>query len=82
MTGTINEIEENKKIVFTGNAIVDKKPVLETLTTVTFEEANGKTKITVHIVVTKTTPEAAGPISGMEMGWNQQLDKLVAFLAK
>lgn len=82
MTGTFNEIEENKKIVFTGNAIVNNKPVLETLTTVTFEEANGKTKITVHIVVTKTTPEAAGPMSGMEMGWNQQLDKFVNFITK
>lgn len=82
MTGTINEIVENKKIVFTSNAIIDNKPVLETVTTVTFEETNGITKIIVHIVVTKTTPEAAGPMSGMEMGWNQQLDKLVNFITK
>lgn len=76
MTGFFNEVKEPEKIVFTGNAIVNGKPVLQTLTTVELDEVDGKTKMTVHIVVTMTTPEAAGPLSGMEMGWNQQLDKL------
>ena len=88
MTGTMQEVVEPTKLVFTGNAIMNDKPVLETLTTVRFEEVDvppsqnatarqSKTKITVHIKVTKTTPEAAGPLQGMEMGWNQQLDKMV-----
>lgn len=82
MKGEFNEVEEPKKLVFTSGAIVDDKEVLRTLTTVTFEEEDGKTNMKVHIVVTHATPEAAGPLSGMEMGWNQQLDKLSEFLSK
>lgn len=83
MTGEFKEVEEPSKLVFTGNAIVEGKEVLQHLTTVSFEEADGKTHMTVHIQVTKTVmPEAAGPLSGMEMGWNQQLDKLVKFISR
>jgi uncharacterized protein YndB with AHSA1/START domain len=80
MTGEFEEVDEPDKLVFRANAIVDNKPVLETRTTVTFKEENGKTNMTVHIVVTHTTPEAVGPLQGMEMGWNQQLDKLTKFV--
>ena len=77
MAGTFQEVQKPEKLVFTSNAIMNGKPVLETLTTVTFEESEDKgTKMTVYIVVTKATPEAEGPLQGMEMGWNQQLDKL------
>lgn len=82
MTGTFEEVEEPEKLVFVSSAIMNGKAVLETKNTVTITEENGKTKMTVHIVVTMTTPEAAGPLQGMEMGWNQQLDKLVARVAK
>jgi uncharacterized protein YndB with AHSA1/START domain len=80
MTGTFTQIDEPKRLVFTTTALRDDKPMLKNLVTVTFEEQNGKTTMTVHIVVTKVTPEAAGPLQGMEMGWNQQLDKLGEFL--
>ncbi len=76
MTGEFQEVQKPEKLVFTSNAIINGKPVLETLTTVSFVEEQGKTKMTVHIVVTKTTAEAEGPLAGMEIGWNQQLDKL------
>lgn len=82
MTGEFKEVQEPEKLVFSSNAIVDDKEVMQHLTTVTLEEEDGKTHMTVHIVVTKTTPEAAGPLQGMEMGWNQQLDKLGEFLQK
>ena len=81
MTGTVEEVQEPEKLVFTANAIVNDKPVLEHRTTVTLEEQDGKTHMTVHIVVIMKTPEAAGPLQGMEMGWNQQLDKLGEHLA-
>lgn len=80
MTGEVTEVVAPEKLVYTSSAIMGGKPVLETLTTVTLQEADGKTHMTVHIVVTKTTPEAAGPLAGMEMGWNQQLDKLVTMV--
>lgn len=78
MTGTIEQLQEPEKLVFTANAIQDGKAILEHRTTVTLVQQDGKTYMTVHIVVTMTTPEAAGPLQGMEQGWNQQLDKLVA----
>ncbi|HSW48477.1 MAG TPA: SRPBCC domain-containing protein [Candidatus Saccharimonadales bacterium] len=80
MTGKFEEVAEPEKLVYTANAIVDGKEVLTTRNTITFEEQDGKTKMTAHILVTKTTPEAEGPLAGMEMGWDQQLDKLVEFI--
>lgn len=80
MGGEFTEVVKPEKIVFTSSAIMDGKPILETKVTVTFEETGGKTKVAVHIEVTHTTPEAEGPLAGMEMGWNQQLDKLVKFV--
>lgn len=82
MTGKFEELQEPGKLVFTANAIMNDKPILEHRTTVTLHEVDGKTQMTVHIVVTMVTPEAAGPLQGMEMGWNQQLDKLVAMVAQ
>ena len=80
MTGMFEQLQKPEKLVFISNAIANDKPILETRVTVTLEKEEEKTKMIVHIVVTKTTPEAEGPLSGMEMGWNQQLDKLVAFV--
>ena len=80
MTGEFKEVIEPEKIVFTASAIMDGKIVMEHLTTVTLEDVEGKTKLTILIEVTMITPEAEGPLSGMEMGWNQQIDKLEEFL--
>jgi len=83
MTGEFKEVQKPSKLVFTGNAILNGKEILEHLTTVTFEENGDKTKMTVHIVVTKAVmPQAGMALQGMEMGWNQQLDKLVEFVQK
>ena len=84
MTGVFNEIVEPERLVFTSSALGGDQgePMLEDITTVTFEEVNGKTRVTVHAVVTKATPEAEGALDGMEEGWNQSLDKLAEFLAK
>lgn len=81
MTGTFQEITPPEKLVYVSSAIMDDKPILECTNTVTFEEHEGQTKLTLHIVVTKTTPEAAGPLAGMEMGWSQSIDKLAKLIA-
>lgn len=80
MAGNFVEVVEPEKLVFTSSPILHDTPVMDTTTTVTFEDAGGKTKLTVHIVVTRMTPEAEMMLQGMEMGWSQQLDKLVAFV--
>jgi uncharacterized protein YndB with AHSA1/START domain len=84
MKGAFREVVAPERFVFTSGALADDNaasPFLETLNAVTFAEEKGGTKMTVAIRVTKTTPEAEGPLSGMEAGWNQQLDKLGKFLS-
>lgn len=86
MKGKFEAIEKPSKIVFTANAINEGKEVLEHRTTVTFDErpsADGvKTKMTVHVAVTKILPGSEFAIAGMEQGWNSQFDKLGKFLVK
>jgi uncharacterized protein YndB with AHSA1/START domain len=78
MKGVFREIVEPERLVFTTTAIEDEQgnPGLENLNTVTFAEHNGKTKLTLHVVVIKATPGAAAALAGMEQGWTQTLDRL------
>lgn len=76
MSGKFQEVVEPERLVFISSPIMDGKAIMDSVTTVTFEEVNGKTKLTVHVNVTRVTPEAEMPLAGMEMGWNQQLDRL------
>ncbi len=82
MHGKFEEIEKPSKIVFTANAEDGGKEILEHRTTVTLEDVNGKTKMTVRVVVTKVLPGSEYAIAGMEQGWNSQFDKLGKFLGK
>lgn len=82
MKGHFDEVIPNEKIVFSGGAFIDDsgQPGLTTINTVTFEEYNGKTKLTVHAVVTSHKPELQSAIDGMNEGWKQTIDKLEDFL--
>ena len=84
MGGVFREIVPPERLVFITTAYFDdeNKPILENLNTVTFEEHEGKTTLTLRVVVLKATPEAEGPLSGMKEGWSQSLDKLSEYLAK
>jgi|SRR6266581_9318749 len=82
MQGEFVEVDEPKKIVFNANAINEGKVILEHRTTVIFDEVDGKTKMTVYVVVTKALPGSEYAIAGMEQGWNSQFDKLGEFLQK
>lgn len=83
MGGTFHEVVPPERLVFTSTALVDDSgnPQLVNLNTITFEEHNGKTKLTVHVRVMKATPAAAPALAGMDMGWNQSLDRLAMFVA-
>lgn len=75
--GVIKEIVKPERIVFTIAALDDRgNTMLENLTTVTFEDQKGKTRVTVHVKVLKATPEAAQYVSGMKDGWTQSLERL------
>jgi uncharacterized protein YndB with AHSA1/START domain len=80
MSGEFKEVEAPKKLVFTSSALSGDKEILKNLNTVTFEEKDGKTTMRINVVVTMATSEAKFALEGMDMGWNQQTDKLAEFV--
>lgn len=81
MKGEFTEVTEPEKLVFT-NAALDQEGnvVLEGVTTVTFEEADGGTNLIVHTGAKGDAPGVEQMLEGMPHGWSQQLDKLETFL--
>jgi uncharacterized protein YndB with AHSA1/START domain len=79
MNGTFIEVNPNSRLVFSSNAIDDEKnALLENEVTVDLKDEGRKTKMVLHIVVKKAVPgKTEMMLEGMEMGWNQQMDKLV-----
>jgi uncharacterized protein YndB with AHSA1/START domain len=78
MKGMFQEIVAPERLVFSSSALEDEagNAQMEALSTVTFEDQGGKTKLTLQEVVVRSTPAAEWALSGMEEGWNQSLDKL------
>lgn len=73
MGGTFREIVPPERLVFSATAFGGE---LETLTTAIFEDAGGRTKLTVTAVVVKSSEMTADAISGMEQGWTESLERL------
>ncbi len=77
MTGTFREIVPPERLVFMAVAEdANGKALLESLTTVTFAEQDGKTRLTVDAHAIGLAPIALQMLAGMEAGWTQSLDKL------
>jgi len=77
MNGAFQEISPPNRLVFTSAALDENgKPVLEVLTTVTFEKLDGKTKLILKASVTKVIGIGYAYLEGMEDGWSQSLDRL------
>jgi uncharacterized protein YndB with AHSA1/START domain len=74
--GVFLEVTEPERLVFEGAIHGDASQ--KVWTEVIFAEEGDKTKITVHQVFSF---ESAAT-QGAPIGWNQQLDRLVAYLAK
>jgi uncharacterized protein YndB with AHSA1/START domain len=81
MDGLFEEVQEPSKLVFSSSAVNNGKELFKHVTTVTFEEISGKTRMTVHVAVTEIYENAEFAIGGMEQGWNSQFDKLGTFLS-
>jgi uncharacterized protein YndB with AHSA1/START domain len=75
MQGTYQEVVEPERLVS-----LQAPEGFEVLTTITLEEQGEKTKLTMHAVVVKATPESAWAIDGMEQGWTESLQRLEAYL--
>jgi uncharacterized protein YndB with AHSA1/START domain len=82
MTGVYQEIVRPERLVFTSAALdASGNPMFEILTTVTFDEENGKTKQILRARVMKRTAQAAPYLAGMEAGWTQSLERLAAYVS-
>lgn len=74
--GAYVEIVAPSRIVFRGN--IHDVPGQDVLTTVTFAEHEGKTKLTVHQVYAMESDATRGA----PVGWSQTLDRLAEYVAK
>jgi uncharacterized protein YndB with AHSA1/START domain len=82
---TINHSERSEEWHDLVNSNRDKtqgKPALEGLSTVTFEEQGGKTKLTIRIRFESAAVRDALVKIGMAQGWSQRLERLAELLAK
>ena len=83
MNGVFKEVVPQSRLVFASNALDDKQDaLLENIITVDLEDLKGKTKVKIHIAVTKaqSKQQVEFMLQGMEQGWNQQTDKLGEFV--
>src|SRR5436309_2522632 len=83
MGGVFDEIVPHERIVFTTFVdMPDGTRALEARNTVTFTDAGGRTKVTLHASAMGFTDFSARMLAGMEAGWSQSLDKLLAYAAR
>jgi uncharacterized protein YndB with AHSA1/START domain len=77
MKGVFQEMVAPERLVFT-NIAVDREGnhLLEGITTVTFTEHGGKTKLTLQTRAVGIAPMAPQMLAGMEAGWTQSLERL------
>jgi len=81
MSGVFREIIAPERLAFTAVAQDQAgNPLLESETTVVFEEHGGKTKVTVHARAVGIAPVAPQMLAGMEAGWTQSLERLDALV--
>ena len=82
--GSFREIAPPERLVFT-TWVVKGEPgssPLIVLNTVTFEDLGAATKLTLRAELVQTTADAAAPLSGMEQGWSQSLDRLATLVSR
>jgi uncharacterized protein YndB with AHSA1/START domain len=83
MTGTFQEIVAPERLVFTAYAEDhDGNALLESHTTVTFQEQGGRTKLTVQVRAVGLVDIGWQYLEGMDAGWTQSLERLGDLLAK
>jgi len=83
MQGIFREIVPPSRLVFTNIALdKDGHHIIEGLTTVTFADDGGKTKLTLHTSGVAMVDYAAAYLQGMEAGWTQSLEKLEALVQR
>jgi uncharacterized protein YndB with AHSA1/START domain len=78
MDGEVHEVIPSEKIVLTTAALDEnKRRRFEVLSTVTFAEENNKTRLTLHLKVSRIQPGNEQYIKGMNEGWSESIERLV-----
>lgn len=79
--GRFIALDEPEQLVMrTWIKLEDGSTWFEVEHTARFEEVDGRTLMRFQAVVVEAREDAIGPLSGMEAGWSQSLDKLTAHL--
>jgi uncharacterized protein YndB with AHSA1/START domain len=82
MDGVYREITPPTRIVFTTSVDDGGVRLLEGHNVVTFEEHDGKTRLTLQAKVSGFTELTRMMVGGFEAGWTQSLEKFEALVAK
>jgi len=83
MEAVYREIVPPERIVFSNHALdKDGNRLLEGVTSVTFADLGGKTKLTLQTCMKGLVPYTDRMLEGMEPGWSQSLERLAEELAK
>ena len=80
--GEFFEVVPPSRIVFSsdledGNG----NKLIEVVNTITLEEEGSRTRMILHIKVTRAVPEVADKLGDMEMGWSESLERFEAEVA-
>ena len=78
MVATFKEIVPPERLSFLSAILPDEHgiPQFEALTIATFDEADGKTSVTVRSRILRLVGEAIAAAQGMDEGWGQSLERL------
>ena len=84
MRGVFHDVIEPEWMDFTTTAFADAEggDQLQVRHNVSFEDHDGKTKLTLRSRVIRTTPATEPFLDGMEADWNDSFDRLAQLLAK
>jgi uncharacterized protein YndB with AHSA1/START domain len=85
MEATYTMVEPNAKLNYDAKAWTEGMEAttqIEQVSELTLTDEGGKTKMHLKATINKAGPDAGGAAEGMQYGYNQQFDKLTAFLKK
>lgn len=83
MTGVFDEVAELECLVFRATPVdASGNPLLESLTTVTFHDVTGKTKVIVHASAAPIQPIGSEMLKGLNAGWSQSLERLAVLVGR
>jgi uncharacterized protein YndB with AHSA1/START domain len=85
MEGEYTVVDNNSRLSYTAKAWTEgheETTQIDQVTELSLTDENGKTKLKLKAIINKTGSDAKMAVEGMQMGFNQQLDKLEKLLSK